>query len=55
MGRLGRMLWVIVLVKLAIMFLVLKIFFFQDYLSARFDTEDQKTQYVIQALTGRPE
>lgn len=55
MSRLGRMLWVIILVKVAILFLVLKVFFFQDYLDQRFDTPEQKTQYVLEALSGRNE
>lgn len=53
MSRLGRMLWVIILVKVAILFLVLKVFFFQDYLDRRFDTPEQKTQYVLEALSGQ--
>ncbi len=53
MGRLGRTLWLLILLKLIVMFLVLRVFFFRDYLSGRFDTEEQKTQYVVRALTGR--
>lgn len=52
MDRLGRMLWLIILLKLLIMFLVLRVFFFRDYLSERFDDEEQKTQYVVRVLTG---
>ena len=55
MSHLGRMLWVLILVKVAILFLVLKVFFFQDYLDQRFDTPEQKTQYVLEALSGRNE
>lgn len=55
MGRLGRLLWAIVIVKLVIMFLVLKVFFFENYMSANFDTREQKAEYVIQALTGQKE
>lgn len=53
MGRLGKLLWTIVIVKLVIMFVVLKVFFFENYMSANFDTQEQKTEYVIQALTGK--
>ena len=55
MSHLGRMLWVLILVKVAILFLVLKVFFFQDYLDQRFDTPEQKTEYVLEALSGRNE
>ena len=37
--KLGKTLWLIILVKLFIMFLVLKIFFFHDFLGSRFKTD----------------
>jgi len=47
----GRKLWIIILVKLFIMFAILKVFFFQDFLKARFDTDQERSQYVIEELT----
>lgn len=49
----GKSLWCIILIKLFIMFAVLKLFFFPDLLS-KFDTEEQKTDYVLEQLTTKP-
>ena len=42
----GRTLWVIILVKLFIMFAILKVFFFPDFLSSRFGSDAEKSDYV---------
>lgn len=47
----GRSLWLIILIKLFILFAILKVFFFPNYLNSRFDTEEEKTEYIIQELT----
>jgi len=55
--RLGRTLWAIILLKLLILFGVVKLFFFPDYLNTRFTTDDEKADYVstmlIQPLNKR--
>lgn len=48
---LGRKLWLIILIKLAILFLILKLFFFQDYLQSNFKTNEQRSNHVIEQLT----
>ena len=48
---LGKKLWFIILVKLFIMFIVFRIFFFKNYLNSRFDSKEQKSEYVIDQLT----
>lgn len=48
---LGRKLWLIILIKLAILFLILKLFFFQDYLQSNFETNEQRSNHVIEQLT----
>jgi hypothetical protein len=48
--KLGKTLWLIILVKLFIMFIVLKIFFFPDFLGSRFQTEDEKADFVGRQL-----
>ena len=48
---LGRKLWLIIFIKLFIMFIVFKQFFFRDFLKARFETEKQRSNYVIEQLT----
>ena len=46
-----RKLWIIIFIKLFILFVFLKIFFFRDFLKSRFSTEQQKSNYVIEQLT----
>ena len=47
----GRKLWVIILIKLFIIFAILKLFFFPDLLKKNFKTEEERSNYVIQELT----
>lgn len=47
----GKNLWVIILIKLFIMFFVLRIFFFKDFLNSRFENEQEKSDYIIRQLT----
>jgi len=47
----GKRLWAIIIIKLFIMFAILKIFFFKDFLNEKFDNEDEKADYVIEQLT----
>jgi len=49
---LGRTLWKIILVKLIVMFAVLKVFFFPDFLHTNFSTDQQRADHVLQELTG---
>jgi len=46
----GKSLWVIVLIKLFIMFAILKIFFFPNYLNTNFTDEKSKAEHVRQEL-----
>jgi len=48
----GKKLWLIIGIKLLIMFAILKVFFFQDFLSSKFDKEQDKSDYVIEQLTN---
>ena len=47
----GKTLWVIILVKLFIMFAILKVFFFPNILNSRCQTEKKKSEYVSDELT----
>ena len=49
----GKKLWLIILIKLFIMFAVLKIFFFPDFLNTRFNTEEDKSDYVKEQLINK--
>lgn len=46
----GRRVWIIILIKLFIMFAILKIFFFQDFLSKNFDNDKDRSEHVINQL-----
>ncbi len=48
---LGKTLWKIIIVKLIVMFCVLKLFFFPNYLNTNFDTDQQRADHVIDHLT----
>jgi len=45
----GRELWILILIKLFIMFVVLRIFFFPRFLN-RFDTDAAKEEYISNEL-----
>lgn len=47
----GKTLWAIILIKLFIMFAILKPFFFPNQLKKKFDSEEQRSRYVIEQLT----
>lgn len=49
---LGRTLWAIILLKLFIMFAILKLFFFRDPLSGRSDGE--RSDYLLEQLIQQP-
>jgi hypothetical protein len=48
----GKTLWKIIFIKLFIMFAVLKLFFFPDFLQTNFSTDEQRADHVIEQLTG---
>lgn len=50
--RLGKTLWLIILIKLFIMFFILRLFFFPNYLG-QFDTEAEKEEHVSSELINR--
>jgi hypothetical protein len=47
----GRKLWIIIIIKLFIMFAILKLFFFHDFLESKGKTEKEKSDYVLEQLT----
>jgi len=48
---LGKKLWAIILIKLFVMFAVLKLFFFPNYLNTNFITDKEKGNYVLEQIT----
>ena len=47
----GRQIWIIIIVKLFIIFAILKIFFFPDILKTEFSTDKERSEYVLEQLT----
>jgi hypothetical protein len=46
----GRKVWIIIIIKLFIMFAILKLFFFPDFLHSKYDTDKQRGEYVMDQL-----
>ena len=47
----GKAVWIVILIKLFVMFFVLKLFFFPNFLNSNFETEEEKGNYVLEQLT----
>ena len=50
MSSWSKKVWIIIMIKLFIMFAILKIFFFPDLLQKKFDTDKQRSEYVMDQL-----
>jgi hypothetical protein len=49
----GKTLWAIALLKLFIMFAILKVFFFPNYLNTNFKTDEEKSNHVSKELINK--
>jgi len=47
----GKTLWLIIGIKLFIMFAILKLFFFPNFLKTNFDNDAERSEYIIEQLT----
>lgn len=47
----GKTLWKVILVKLFVMFALLKLFFFPDFLATSFGTDQERADHVAKQLT----
>lgn len=48
----GRKVWIIIIIKLFIIFVLLRLFFFHDFLKKNFENDDQRSEYIIENLTN---
>lgn len=48
----GRSLWAIILIKLFVMFVILKLFFFPNVLKRNFETDEERAGHVLEQLTN---
>ena len=46
----GKTLWALIILKLFIMFAILKLFYFPDLLSSNYDNDDDRAQHVRNEL-----
>jgi hypothetical protein len=46
----SRKLWIIIIIKLVIMFAILKVIFFPDFLDSKYKTDEEKSDHVIEQL-----
>jgi len=49
----GKTLWLLILLKLFLIFFVMKFFFFSDKPVHQFDTDEEKGMHVLENLTNR--
>ncbi|MDE7376844.1 MAG: DUF4492 domain-containing protein [Muribaculaceae bacterium] len=47
----GKKLWALIIIKLALIFLLLRLFFFPNVLQERYDTDEERAEAVRNALT----
>jgi hypothetical protein len=47
----GKTLWMVILIKLFVIFAILRAFFFSDYLQTNFSTDEQRAEHVLEQIT----
>jgi hypothetical protein len=50
----GRRLWAIIFIKLFVMFAILKLFFFPNYLETHFTNDEERAGHVLDNITRPP-
>lgn len=48
----GKSVWTVILVKLFIMFAILRVFFFPDILKRDFSSDAERSEHVLEQLTN---
>ncbi len=49
----GKSLWAIIIIKLFILFFILKLFFFPNLLKKNYKTDEERSRHVIEQLTNK--
>lgn len=52
LGRLGKTMWLIVAIKLVVLFLIIKLLFFPDFLKSRYSTDRERAEAVRERLSN---
>lgn len=50
MSSWGKQVWIIILIKLFILFFILRLFFFPNFLKTHFKTDQERGDYVLENL-----
>ena len=50
--RWGKQVWLVILIKLFVMFVILKIFFFPNFLKTNYKTDQDRSNHVLENLTN---
>jgi len=50
--RWGKQVWLVILIKLFVLFVILKLLFFPDFLKTKFKTDADRSNYVLENLTN---
>ncbi|MBL7971550.1 MAG: DUF4492 domain-containing protein [Prolixibacteraceae bacterium] len=50
--RWGKQVWLVILIKLFIMFVILKLFFFPNFLKTNFNNDADRGNHVLENLTN---
>ncbi|MFA9371158.1 MAG: DUF4492 domain-containing protein [Labilibaculum antarcticum] len=48
----SRQIWLVILIKLFVMFFILKLLFFPNFLNTKYDNDQERSDYVIDQLTN---
>lgn len=48
----GKTVWIVILIKLFVMFAILKLFFFPNFLKTEFSTDEQRAKHVLNEITN---
>lgn len=51
----GKKVWLVIIIKLFIMFAVLRLFFFPDLLKTNFNSDRERGDYVFDELITKPD
>ncbi len=51
----GRTLWKVIIFKIFIIFGVIKLFFFPDFLQTKFNNDDERASYVLENISQMPD
>lgn len=49
--KVGKKLWLLIAVKLFVMFAVLKVFFFPNFLKENFSSDAERAEYILNSMT----